>query len=241
MQGGSATDVSQATWMQWAHAPAAFPCVNRTEKPGALREGPSRVALGATCVIHVLLLGGLWRVPGSPTPRVDRADDVLDVIWIERPEAAPLDSMRIPRVAHAADRVVTRPPARPQRDQSAATAVAPMSSSLADVAVDAASAPATHMQVVTDDAWRPVSGQRRSSALDIDPSAFRRDPLARRDTSFDPKPAALEEAIQDRSFGGWMQAATRKRMCGDLRAALRRAPESTESIIDSMRKRGCRV
>jgi hypothetical protein len=214
----------------------AFPCAKRAAKAGDLREGPSYVALAATCAIHALLAGGLGRIPVSPLPRADRADEVLEVIWIERSEAAPVDAMPILPEAHAA----RRPSTRPQRERSGAAIVSPMPSPR-DAAVDAASAPAAQTPVVADDAWRPMPGVRRSSASDIDPSAFRRDPLARRDTSFEPKPAALEEAIQDRSFGGWMQAATRKRMCRDLRAALRRSPESAESISDSMRKRGCRV
>ncbi|WP_386821806.1 hypothetical protein [Lysobacter brunescens] len=226
--------MSQATWMQWAQAPAAFRCVNRTPEAGALREGPSYPALAATCAIQALLLYGLGRIPESRMARADRADDALEVVWIERPEAATADAMRIPPEAHAA----RRRSARPQRERSGAAIVSSMPSPL-DAA--AASAPSSQAPVVADDAWRPMPGAGRSSASDIDPSAFRRDPLARRDTSFDPKPAALEEAIQDRSFGGWMQAATRKRMCGDLRAALRRSPESTASIIESMRRRGCRV
>lgn len=220
--------------MQWAQAPAAFHCVNRTPKAGALRQGTSCAALAATCAIQVLLLYGLGRIPESPMARADREDDVLEVIWIERPEAAPADATRIPPESHAARRLS----ARPQRERSGTAIVSSVPSRL-DAA--AASAAAAQAPVVTDDAWRSVPGAGRSSASDIDPSAFRRDPLARRDTSFDPKPAALEEAIQDRSFGGWMQAATRKRMCGDLRAALLRSTENSESIIDSMRKRGCRV
>lgn len=233
--------MSRATWLHWAQAPAAYRCVNRNAKPGALREGPSYFALAVTCAIHALLVGALGRIPVSPLPRTDRAEEVLEVIWIERPETVPADAMHIPLDAQATTRAVARPATRNPRAQSAATPVAPMPPSSRDVAVGAPSAPAAQTPVVVDDAWRPLSGARRSSASDIDPSAFRRDPLARRDTSFDPKPAALEEAIQDRSFGGWMQAATRKRMCGDLRAALRRAPESAESIIDSMRKHGCRA
>lgn len=207
----------------------------------SLRAGPSYVALAATCAIHALLVGGLGRIPVSPLPRADHADDVLEVIWIERPEPAPADAMRIPPETQVARRAVARPATRNPRAQSAATTVAPMSPSSRDDAVDAASAPAAQTPVVADDAWRPIPGAGRSRASDIDPSAFHRDPLARRDTSFDPKPAALEDAIQDRSFGGWMQGATRKRMCGDLRAALSRSPESTYSIMESARKRGCRL
>jgi hypothetical protein len=225
--------------MQWAREPAAFHRGQGVAKSGSLRstrEAPSCVALAVTCAIHALLMCGLVRIPASPTPRPDRVDDVLQVIWVERPEAVSADSMRIPAETHAAERPVTRP----QRERPAAAVVAPVSPSSVDAAVEVTSTPAVQTLVVTDDAWRPLPGPRRSGA-DIDPSAFRRDPLARRDTSFDPKPAALEEAIQDRSFGGWMQGATRKRMCGDLRAALSRSPESTYSIMESARKRGCRL
>jgi hypothetical protein len=215
--------------------------VNHAARPGVLREGPSYFALAFTCAIHALLLGGLGRIPVSPLPRTDRAEEVLEVIWIERPESVPADAMRMPPDAQVTRRAVARPATRNPHPQSAATTVAPMPPSSPDVAVGAPSTHAAQTPMVADDAWRPMPGAGRSRASDIDPSAFRRDPLARRDTSFDPKPAALEEAIQDRSFGGWMQATTRKRMCGDLRAALRRSPESAESIIDSMRKRGCRV
>lgn len=236
MQRGSETSVSQATWMQWAREPAAYHRGNGVAKSRSLRstrEAPSCVALAIACAIHALLICGLVRIPASPTPRPDRVDDVLQVIWFERPEVVPADSMRIPAETHAAERAVTRS----QRERPAAAAVAPVSPS----SVDAASAPAAQTPVVADDAWRPIPGAGRSRASDIDPSAFHRDPLARRDTSFDPKPAALEDAIQDRSFGGWMQGATRKRMCGDLRAALSRSPESTYSIMESARKRGCRL
>lgn len=225
--------------MQWALEPEAFRYDGGAVKAGgmrSLREEPSYLALAATCAIHALLVGRLVWIPMSSVPRADDADDALDVIWIERPEAVSADSRRIAPESRAAE----RPSARSQRKHPAATTVTPMPHS-PGAAVDAASAPAAPALVVTDDAWQPMSGPQRPSGSDIDPSAFRRDPLARRDTSFDPQPAALEDAIQDRSFGGWMQSATKKRMCGDLRAALRRSPESTASIIDSMRRRGCKV
>lgn len=163
-----------------------------------------------------------------PHALVSSQERVLEVFWIERPHTPPSS----PAPARAVTLDLAATPAAKRRVASPSVPAFPIS------------APVTTAQVpvVTDDVWEAVSSRALSDdASTIDQSAFRRDPLARRDTTFDPPPAPLEDAIQDRSFGGWMQRASKKQVCGALRAQLSRAPESTYTIIESMRRRGCKV
>jgi hypothetical protein len=194
-----------------------------TSSKTALPRAERLTAVAATVLVHALL-ATLLRQDGAVDIDASARDDALQVVWIERP----------PPVAQAAT-------ARP-REPAPAPSAGPSSPKPADTAIatpPAAIDPVPAQPVVDDDAWSESPGRSRS-LRDIDPSAFRRDPLARRDTAFDPPPARLEASIRDRSFGGWMQRATKARICGDLAVQLRRAPESAEAVIASMRRHGCK-
>ncbi len=223
-----------ASWMQWSADPAGLlvRSQRRAAPPGSRERTDSRIAVVATVLMHVGLLA-LLRHASLPAivPSGQGRGDAVEVIWIVRDQRS-VSTTTVHPPQESTSAAVSSPPARSDKVSASAVPVA---------ASDHAAATTTALRVVEDDAWQVLPRDKGASASDIDPSAFRRDPLAKRETDFDPGPAALEDAIQDRSFGGWMQAATRKRMCGDLRAALRRSAESTGSIIESMRRRGCKV
>jgi hypothetical protein len=193
-------------------------------------EGRSFVAAAVTLIIHVLVFSFLKQAP-VPHAVVRGQEHALEVVWIERLD--PLPSPPGPAPATGV-RVASEPTATPAAKRRAASPSGPAFPVAAPVAT-------AQVPVVADDVWEALPGRASSGASTIDPSAFRRDPLARRDTAFDSPPAPLEGAIQDRSFGGWVQRATRGNICGDLARALRTTSGSTDAIMASIRRYKCKV
>lgn len=186
-------------------------------------------AVVGTLLVH-LVLAALLREDTSAAILAVTREHALQVTWIERP---PADAQVVPdpprEPSMARERVVAAVRRSPSPRATGAAAT--------DAAADHRDAPLPLAAV--DDVWSESPG-RSPRTRDIDPSAFRRDPLSRRDTTFEPAPARMEAAIRDGSFGGWMQRTTKARICGDLAAQLRRSPESTDAVIASMRRHGCR-
>lgn len=194
--------------------------------PATLPRRDHLLALAITALVHLLLVATL-RVDGVLDTDAVARDEGVPILWIERPSATPPQAAPEPHPSASRLRQAARRTSPVHRDD----AFPARSSARDDVP----------LQVVEGgDAWSEPAGST-SRTRDIDPSAFRRDPLARRDTTFEPAPARMEAAIRDRSFGGWMQRTTKARICGDLAAQLRKSPESTEAVAASMRKHGCRV
>ncbi len=54
------------------------------------------------------------------------------------------------------------------------------------------------------------------------------------------RPSLLSVQIEDRSLGAFLSGASRGMECAELRAALHKQPASSNVIIESMRKRGCK-
>lgn len=215
-----------------ASCPASFVFARRgaAQPRGSWLRSERLAAVAGTMLVHVVL-AALLREDGPTGIVASTRDDALQVTWIERPPE------NVPATMN------------PPRESSPARAISTISARRSPLprAVEATATEATTRErdaplplVAGDDAWSE-SPERTPRLRDVDPSAFRRDPLARRDTTFEPAPARMEAAIRDRSFGGWMQRATKKRICGDLTAQLRRAPESAEAVIASMRRHGCKA
>ncbi|HEY1136191.1 MAG TPA: hypothetical protein VGE64_01745 [Xanthomonadaceae bacterium] len=182
--------------------------------------------MAGTVLVHVALTALLRQDRPAGIDAIAR-DDALQVTWIERPPADVPPVADPPRGTAPARTASTRRSPLPREVETAVTETT------------ASGRETASLLIAGDDVWSESPG-RSPRTRDIDPSAFRRDPLSRRDTTFEPAPARMEAAIRDRSFGGWMQRTTKARICGDLAAQLRRAPESTDAVIASMRRHGCR-
>lgn len=184
-------------------------------------------AVVGTLLVH-LVLAALLREDASADILAVTREDALQVTWIERPPADAPPVADPPRETLPARTASTRRSPLPREVETAVTETT------------ASGRETASPLIAGDDVWSESPG-RSPRTRDIDPSAFRRDPLSRRDTDFEPAPARMEAAIRDRSFGGWMQRTTKARICGDLAAQLRRAPESTDAVVASMRRHRCKV
>lgn len=213
--------------------PASFPVSFAFARRGAAHpraswlRGERLAAVAGTVLVHVVL-ATLLREGASTDVDAAVRDDALQVVWIERPPSDVPPVADPPREAAQARALSVRRSPLPRAVERAVTETT------------AGDREAPLPLTAGDDAWSESPGLSPPTR-DIDPSAFRRDPLARRDTTFEPAPARMEASIRDRSFGGWMQRATKARICGDLAAQLRKAPESAEAVAESMRKHGCKA
>lgn len=183
------------------------------------------------CAISMALtsLGvSLLTMASLPAPyRSDAADDeALTIVWIERRSASVAlprrDDERPKRPDRAHDRVYDRAHAA-QSGGPAEHSTMPAAPS-ADPAASAMTSPAR----------APLDLRLREPAIET--TSQTRAPW-RRDAPEDLKPPPrIAVRIEDRSLFG----IARGRECAELRAALSKGPESTDAIVESMRKRGCR-
>ena len=214
---------------EWAEQPAnmQFRAMRPMAGAHASRDPQaSRIAIIVTGVLHALFVAYVLDGVASQTPRgADAAaeESVMQVIWIDErvPDQRPqLASSHLPAPMPAARRRAASP------------------------TIDAASTAAPPSDVVDDDAWSALPTRGPQDPFSVERSApvgrSGRDLLARRETAFDRQATHMEDQMEDRSFGGWMRNASKRRDCAELRAALARAPESANTIIESMQRRGCK-
>jgi hypothetical protein len=95
------------------------------------------------------------------------------------------------------------------------------------------------------DALPDVAPSHPARPLDlaIAPGAFdfRRSPVERTSARLDATTIRLHVRMRDTSLGGRLQSMAQQRICGELRSALARNPESTASILGALQRHGCTI
>ena len=90
-----------------------------------------------------------------------------------------------------------------------------------------------------------LAAPKTPGALDLStqavPLTFERNMLDRPGLVAEPAPSQLHVAMQDRSLAGRLRSLSKRRNCGELRAALSTRPESTAAILNAMERQGCDV
>lgn len=236
------------SWQRYAEAPHTFAYRTRAQRIAGQRhenarlrpdgrgyDGHPRAALLAAIAVEALLAAGLMIADGRPLAMPASGDDALQVFWIPRPAAPSAQD----RPARAVPRTALVATATRSATREAADAVARPPAPEREAAMRA--------PVVADDDWGLRLSDAASDPFGAPPAptrayqrAYQPDPTARRETAFDRHATRMEAQMIDRSFGGWMQSATKASECRELKSALGRSPESTNTILESMRRRGCR-
>lgn len=101
------------------------------------------------------------------------------------------------------------------------------------------------MKVVPAGPLPEVAPSRPARRLDlaIAPGEFdfRRGPVERPSVPLDATATLLHVRMRDTSLGGRLQSMAQRRICGELRSALARNPESTASILGALQRHGCTI
>ncbi len=204
--------------------------LKRISSPAAQARAPFRrdaepgrvAAMALTLSLHAVFVA--WLLRERPVPVDDGPEDtVITVTFIARP--SPAARVTKPRVRVASRTSVgTATPGDAAASVSSAQAHSvPVASATHQRAEDTPAPPA------------PLNVVIEEPAMD-----FRQDPLRRPDGRWEASEPRMRLTLTDRSLGGRLQAMQRRRMCGDLRAALSANRGSTEAILASMARHGCR-
>jgi hypothetical protein len=221
-----------------------------TERPRNTRMSPTRtrplrdgylvtfqrpVAFAVSVGVTLAGLSVLTRVPMPAAGRSADANDALQVVWIER-QRDDASGDRSP--------VQTRPGHSTLRRRASARMVPRLASPVSSTA--SASTPASAQSSTPKSAPESVLESRPALDLRLPESAFAPASASHAPPWQRPSPESFERKpllavrVEDRSLGGRLARAARGMECAELRAALRKPSASTEVIVESMRKRGCR-
>ena len=175
-----------------------------------------RTALAVTAVLHLGFATVLMR-PTAGAPETAPQDEVvMQVVFIERiPDPLPV---KTPAVEDRPRRTTSR--ARKPKAESRMRAV-----------------PAGTLPDATPS--RPA--RRLDLAIAPGKFDFRRSPVERASVPLDATTTLLHVRMRDTSLGGRLQSMAQQRICGELRSALARNPESTASILGALQRHGCAI
>lgn len=184
-------------------------------------EWPARVAAAFVAVlvnVAVVLFLVTWR---DGTRSLAPVISATQLVWVTRNDPVPAVRPDVPIPVIP----VPTPPSPQSRQRSEPESATPVQQDAAKEQSHAfQSVPALPSPVSRD------AMQRES---------FRRDAF----TASPPDPTVRGDRMalrfQDRSIGGRLQEMTRRGICGDLRKALLSGSGSAETILASMRERGC--
>lgn len=184
------------------------------------------VALTANVLIGYYLMWAMRPLIGNPATTSQRTT----LVWISRsvPEVRPEAVRSIKAVPRS-----TRNPKPAERGRKTSVQVnAAASVSGGETVAESSTAIAG---TAADDRWGQHEPDGQQGSLD-----FRRNILARNPRPMLPTVERVRFNLQDRSLGGRLQSMTRASICRDLRRALTASPESTRTILESMKSLGCR-
>jgi len=98
----------------------------------------------------------------------------------------------------------------------------------------------TRLDIPPADTTLPsATGNTLNLSIPAAPMAFERDILDRPGVPAQAAVSRLHVRIQDRSLAGRLNSLSKRRNCGELRAALSTHPESTAAIMGAMEQQGC--
>jgi hypothetical protein len=179
------------------------------------------------CATSIILTSaGVYFLSSLPAPTAyERAtfdDEPLTIVWIER---------RPERVALRPAKIEPQRPSEPSGPRFDAVRTR------RDVPLTATNTSASD-RVPVAPAHAPLDLRLHEPKIEIATAADAR--IVRVPVDALEPPSLLSVRVEDRSFGAFLSGASRGMECAELRAALRKQPASSNTIIESMRKRGCK-
>lgn len=185
---------------------------------------PERILAAALALF--INVAAIWFLVRVSDPRGERQTDSspIQISWIVRTPYPSLVRTEIPVQRNRVPNKRAKNPYQVQESQALNVVELPAKPAMTEVA--------------SDDRWKPVE-MAPAAAVPGAPLRFERNPLERRDRTFDAPRNRMDLTFTDRSMGGVLQRLTKSTACGELRRALIDSPASAAAIMRTMERYNC--